>query len=83
MPIEQCRVTAAWKSRGWLADFLYITPHEGEKVKENGQSSNAGAQTKTVRVKLTNKDEQHTIDIFSAAKSKFLHPFDKRFLYIF
>lgn len=26
MPIDTCDVTAAWKSRGWLADFLYVTP---------------------------------------------------------
>ena len=26
MPIDKCRVTAAWKSRGWLADYLYVTP---------------------------------------------------------
>lgn len=26
-PIDQCRVTAAWKSRGWVADTLYVTPH--------------------------------------------------------
>jgi hypothetical protein len=27
MPIEKCNVNAAWKSRGWIADMYYITPH--------------------------------------------------------
>ena len=36
MPIEKCRVTAAWKSRGWLADYLYVTPHWAAKSGDVG-----------------------------------------------
>jgi hypothetical protein len=34
LPISKCRVTAAWKSRGWHADNLYITPHIRPSAKE-------------------------------------------------
>ena len=26
LPMEQCKITTAWKSRGWIADYVYISP---------------------------------------------------------
>jgi len=37
-PIAKCRVTAAWKSRGWIADTLYITPHFNKPQGDQGSS---------------------------------------------
>ena len=27
IPLSKCHVNAAWRSRGWLADRLYVNPH--------------------------------------------------------
>jgi len=39
LPIEGCKFTTAWKSRGWMADYLYIAPQKTGSV----QSSHARA----------------------------------------
>lgn len=32
IPIKSCSVTAAWKSRGWLSDQIFVVPYAKEKA---------------------------------------------------
>ena len=45
IPVSQCRVSAAWKSRGGLADRVYLLPHglKGAAVDQEGQAGGGGA----------------------------------------
>lgn len=45
VPIEKCAVTAAWKSRGWLADFVYIAPYGNGGAERKGAAPSAAGGT--------------------------------------
>ena len=65
---------------GWLADYLYITPHEVDRKEKETTEPETGKLNSTSfksKHKNSRKDEEESLDIFSAAKKKFLHPYDK------
>jgi len=43
MPIDNCKFTTAWKSRGWVADYVYIQPDDGAAAGSGGGRASPSA----------------------------------------
>ena len=43
MPLSKCSITAAWRSRGWISDTVYVAPFGGRGESAHASSKSAEA----------------------------------------